>query len=364
MDLFDRLNEHDYEKLVFCNDGASGLRGIIAIHDTTLGPALGGVRMRPYETEEDALIDVLRLARGMTYKAAISGVNLGGGKAVIIGDPGSEKSDSLLEAMGRFIEAMGGEYVAGQDIGTGSRDMAVLRRVTRHVSCVPRHAGGAGDPSHATAYGVTCGIRAVLEAVTGSDDLAGRHIAIQGLGHVGAFVARYSHEGGARLTVCDIVEEPVRRAVEELGAAAVAPDAIYGVECDIFAPCSVGAVVNDRTLERFRCAGIAGAANNVLAEPRHGTALKERGIVYGPDYLVNSGGLIRCQDEVLGAPTDDEHIFEKISEIQGQTLKVIRVAEELGIATEEAANRVAEERLAETRAAGKAWNALRNARPA
>jgi leucine dehydrogenase len=243
MDLFDRLNEHDYEKLVFVNDGPAGLRGIIAIHDTTLGPALGGVRMRPYETEEE-----------------------------------SEKSDSLLEAMGHFIDAMGGEYIAGQDIGTGSRDMAVLRGVTRHVSCVPRHAGGAGDPSHATAYGVTCGIRAVLEAVTGSDDLAGRHVAIQGLGHVGASVARYSHEQGARLTVCDLVEEPVRRAVEELGAAAVAPDAIYDVECDIFAPCSVGAVVNDHTLERFRCAGIAGAANNVLAESRHGTALMKQGI--------------------------------------------------------------------------------------
>jgi leucine dehydrogenase len=364
MDLFDRLDEHDYEKIVFCNDGASGLRGIIAIHDTTLGPALGGVRMFPYETEEEALVDVLRLARGMTYKAAISGVNLGGGKSVIIGDPRSEKSDSLLEAVGRFIEGMGGEYIAGQDIGTGSHDMAVMRGVTRHVSCVPHHAGGAGDPSHATAYGVTCGIRAVLEAVTGSDDLAGRHIAIQGLGHVGAFVARYCHEEGARLTVCDIVEEPVRRAGEELGAAAVAPDAIYDVECDIFAPCSVGAVVNDRTLERFRCAGIAGAANNVLAESRHGAALMKRGIAYGPDYLVNSGGLIRCQEEVRGAPTDDARIFEKVSQIQGQTRSVIRMAEELGIGTEEAANRMAEERLHEARRGGNAWNELRNARPA
>ncbi|MEJ2336915.1 MAG: Glu/Leu/Phe/Val dehydrogenase dimerization domain-containing protein [Gemmatimonadales bacterium] len=364
MDLFDPLNEHDYEKLVFCNDGASGLRGIIAIHDTTLGPALGGVRMRPYETEEDALVDVLRLARGMTYKAAISGVSLGGGKSVIIGDPRSDKSDALLRALGHFIEAMGGEYIAGQDIGTGSHDMAVLRGVTRHVSCVPRHAGGAGDPSHATAYGVTCGIRAVLEAVTGNADLAGRHVAIQGLGHVGAFVARYCHGEGARLTVCDVVEEPVRQAVEELGAAGVAPDAIYDVECDIFAPCSIGAVVNDRTLDRFRCAGIAGAANNVLAEPRHGTALMKRGIAYAPDYLVNSGGLIRCQEEVLGAPTDDARIFEKVSQIQGQTRTVLRVAEERGIGSEEAANRMAEERLHEARQGGKAWSPLRNARPA
>lgn len=361
MDLFDRLDEHDYEKLVFCNDPGSGLRGIIAIHDTTLGPALGGVRMRPYETEEDALVDVLRLARGMTYKAAISGVNLGGGKSVIIGDPQSQKSDSLLEAMGRFIEKMGGEYIAGQDIGTAPHDMAVMRRVTSHVSCVPRHAGGAGDPSHATAYGVTCGIQAVLEAVTGSDDLAGRHIAIQGLGHVGAHVAFYCHERGARLTVCDVIEEPVRRAVDELEAVAVEPEAIYDVECDIFAPCSIGAVVNDDTLDRFHCAGIAGAANNVLAEPRHGKELLQRGITYGPDYLVNSGGLIRCQEEVLGAPTDDARIFGKVSQIQDQTRNVIQVAGELGIGTEEAADRLAEGRLLEARRAGKAWNALRNA---
>ena len=361
MQIFDRLGEHDFEKVLFCHDGPSGLHAIIAIHDTTLGPALGGVRMRPYETEEEALEDVLRLALGMTYKAAISGVRLGGGKSVILGDPRSAKTETLLHAMGRFIDRLEGEYVAGQDIGTGSEDMAVLRGVTRHVSCVPREAGGAGDPSHATAYGVTCGIRAVLEAAEGSDDLSGRHVAIQGLGHVGAHVARYCHEAGARLTVCDVVDEPVRRAVKAFGAAAVDADEIYDVECDVFSPCSVGAVVNDGTIGRLRCLGVAGAANNVLAEPRHAFELQERGIVYAPDYLVNSGGLIRCQEEILGAPTDDARIFEKVSQIRDQTLNVIRVADERGISTAEAADRIAEERLSETRRSGAAWNPLRNA---
>ena len=349
MEVLDRLREGGYKKLVFCNDGESGLRAIVAIHDTTLGPALGGVRMLPYGSEEEALHDVLRLARGMTYKAAVSGVSLGGGKSVIIGDPATEKTVALLKALGRHIDKMGGEYIAGQDIGTDSRDMAVVRGVTRHVSCVSRDAGGAGDPSYATAFGVTCGIRAVLTALDGSDDLSGRHIAIQGLGHVGYFVARYCREAGAQLTVCDIAEQPLARAVEELGATVVEPSEIYDVECDVFSPCSIGAVVNDETLPRLRCRAIAGGANNVLAEPAHGRRLMERGIIYGPDYLVNSGGLIRCEQEVLGGPTDDESIFAKVSQIYDQTLKVIQRAEEQGIGTDEAADRLAELRLAEAR---------------
>ncbi len=360
MRVFDRLDEHDYERVVFCHDGKSGLHAVIAIHDTTLGPALGGVRMYPYATEDDAVDDALRLARAMTYKASISGVSLGGGKSVIIGDSRSAKTPALLEAMGRFVESQGGAYIAGQDIGTNSHDMAVIRGVTAHVSCVHEKAGGAGDPSQATAFGVTCGIRAVLEAVHGSDDLAGRHIAIQGLGNVGGFVARYCHDAGARLTVSDIREGPVRRVVDELGATAVGPDEIYEVECDVFSPCSIGAVVNDETIPRLRCAAIAGGANNVLAEARHDAALKERGIVYGPDYLVNSGGLIRCQEEVRGAPTDDETIFAKVSQIYDQTLEVIRVAADRGIGTGEAADRVAEERVQAARVAGSAWNPLRN----
>lgn len=346
MDMFDRLSAEDFQEVVFCNDNPSGLRAIIAIHDTTLGPALGGVRMRAFTTDDEALEDVLRLAKGMTYKAAISGVDLGGGKSVIIGDPLTQKTDAMLEALGRFIEGMGGRYIAGQDIGTGSNDMAVIRRETPHVACVPKSAGGAGDPSFATAYGVTAGIRAVLEAATGNGALSGRHLAIQGVGHVGYFVAKYCHEAGAKLTVTDVMGEPLQKVAKEFDATVVEPDQIYDVDCNVFVPCSVGAVVNDQTIPRFRCTGIVGAANNVLAEPRHGTMLKERGIVYGPDYLVNSGGLIRCQEEVRGSDVNDEMVLARVSQIYDQTLEVIRTADERGISTAEAADRMAEERIA------------------
>jgi len=350
MPILERLDTGDFEKVLFLRDGSTGLRAIVAIHDTTLGPALGGVRMRPYATEGEALTDVLRLARGMTYKASIAGVELGGGKSVVLGDPATDKSEALLRAFGRFVDGMGGEYVAGQDIGTGAEDMAVIAGVTDHVSCVAESAGGAGDPSYVTAYGVTCGIRAVLSSLTGSDELEGRRIAVQGLGHVGSAVARYCREAGAAVTVTDVDGERVRRAVEELGADPVEPDAIYDVECDVFSPCAVGAVLNDDTIPRHQ-----------LAEPRHAEALADRGILYAPDYLVNSGGLIRCSEEACGAPTADERIFGVVEQIHDQVLAVIEAAEERGITTAEAADRLAEERIASVREAGEAWNPLRNA---
>lgn len=360
MPVFERLEPHDYEKVVHLRDGATGLRAMIALHDTTLGPALGGVRMRAYGSEEEALTDVLRLARGMTYKAAIAGCDLGGGKSVILGDPATEKTPALLRAFARGVERMGGEYIAGQDIGTGSEDMAELRSVTRHVSCVPESAGGPGDPSHVTAYGVVCGIRAALEAATGSGELDGRRIAVQGLGHVGSAVARYCAEAGADLVVTDVDRERRDRVAEETDAEAVEPAAIYDAACDVFSPCAVGAVLNDDTVDRLRCRAVAGGANNQLAEPRHAAALSERGIVYAPDYLVNSGGLIRCQEEVRGAPTDDERIFGVVEQIYEQTLEVARAAEERGVTTAEAADRLAEERIRRVRDAGEAWNPLRN----
>ena len=349
MRVFPLLGEHDYEKVVFCNDNDSGLRAIIAIHDTSLGPALGGVRMLPFATEEDALVDVLRLARGMTYKAAISGVNLGGGKSVVIGDYRTQKNPALLRAMGRFIESLGGEYIAGQDIGTNSHDMAVIRGATKNVACVNESAGGAGDPSRTTAYGVSCGIRAVLKATTGNDSIAGRHVAVQGLGNVGYSVAHFCHEAGARLTVTEVVDTLAAKAAQEFGAEVVAPEDIYDVECDIFSPNSIGGVINDDTLPRLRCAAVAGGANNILAEPRHGDELTARGITYGPDFLVNSGGLIRCQEEVFGRPTEDFTIYAKVAQIYEQTLHVIKLAEELGIGTAAAAEWIAEERIAGAR---------------
>ena len=359
MGVFEQIHEHDYRQLVFCNHRASGLRAIIAIHDTTLGPALGGVRMRPFASEAEALEDVLRLARGMTYKAAISGVNLGGGKSVILGDPETQKTEALLRAMGRFIHSLGGCYIAGQDIGTDSHDMAVVRAETPHVSCVHRKMGGAGDPSFATAWGVTAAIRAILGAATGDDSLEGRRIAIQGVGNVGRMVAKYCRQAGAELIVTDVAPEPLARLSDELGAEVVTPEEIYAAECDVFSPCSVGAVLNDQTIPALRCKGIAGSANNVLAAPRHADLLMERGIVYGPDYLVNSGGLIRCHQEVLhsrpsgstlgGGPVDDDRILDHVGRIYDQTLEVIRIAGEHGISTAAAADRMAEERIAGVR---------------
>ena len=344
MDIFTKMGRYNYQQLAFCNDNSSGLKAIIAIHDTTLGPALGGVRMWTYASEEEALEDVLRLARGMTYKAAVSGCNLGGGKSVIIGDPKTQKTEVLLRAMGRFIHSLGGKYICGQDIGTNSHDMAVIKQETPFVSCVHEKAGGPGDPSFATAWGAKAGAQAILKAVYGSDSLADRSIAIQGVGNVGYFVAKYCHEEGARIIAADISEESLKRASDEFGAEIVGVDDIYDVECDVFSPCAFGAVVNDDTIDRFKCKGISGSANNVLKEDRHGMELQKRGILYGPDYLVNSGGLIHCQEEVLGKVIK-ERVLEKVSRIYDQTLLVFEKAEKEGISTAEAADRIAEERI-------------------
>ncbi|MBW2561507.1 MAG: Glu/Leu/Phe/Val dehydrogenase [Deltaproteobacteria bacterium] len=344
MTILSKLGKYNYQQVAFCNDNYSGLKAIIAVHDTTLGPALGGVRMWPYASEEEALEDVLRLSRGMTYKASVSGCNLGGGKSVIIGNPKTQKTEALLRAMGRFIHSLGGKYICGQDIGTNSHDMAVIQQETPFVSCVHEKAGGPGDPSFATAWGAKVGVQAVLKAVYGSDSLADRTIAIQGAGNVGYFVAKYCHDEGAKIIVADISEESLKRVSDELGAEIVGVDDIYGVECDVFSPCAFGAVVNDDTIDRFKCKGISGSANNVLKENRHGMELQKRGILYGPDYLVNSGGLIHCQEEVLGEVIK-ERVLEKVSRIYDQTLLVFEKAEKEGVSTAEAADRIADERI-------------------
>jgi len=346
--LFARLAEHDYETVVFCNDNSAGLRAIIALHDTTLGPALGGIRMRPYASEDEAIDDVLRLARGMTYKAAISGVNLGGGKSVIIGDSQTQKTEPLLRAMARCIDALHGVYIAGQDIGTNSHDMAVIAQETAHVTCVAEEAGGFGDPSFFTAFGVVAGVKAVLERVCGSDSLVGRRVAVQGLGNVGYRVAQLCHEKRAHIIAADLSTETSQRAASELDADIVDPRAIYDVECDIFSPCSVGGIINDDTVPRLRCSGVAGGANNVLAEPRHAMALAERGIAYAPDYLVNSGGLIHCQAVVRG-DVDRDRVLGQVSRIFEQTLAVFEKAEAERITTAMAADRIAEARIASAR---------------
>lgn len=342
MDVFRYLEKHDYEQLVYCHDAASGLKAIIAIHDTTRGPALGGTRMWPYASEAEAVVDVLRLSRGMTYKAAAAGLSLGGGKAVIIGDPRKDKSEALFRAFGRFVESLNGRYITAEDVGVGVEDMDVVRRETTHVTGVAV-AGSSGDPSPVTAFGVWRGMKACAREVWGSDSLAGKTVAIQGVGHVGFYLARHLFAEGARLVVADINEDSVRRVVGETGAVAVRPGEIYDAACDIFSPAALGAVLNDDTIPRLRCRIVAGAANNQLAEDRHGDILHKRGILYAPDYIINAGGLINVADELDGG-YDRERAFRKVEIIYRNMEEIIAISKRDGIPTHRAADILAEER--------------------
>lgn len=342
MDIFDLLAEHDYEDLVFFQDGPTGLRSMVAIHDTTLGPALGGCRMYPYATEREAVVDVLRLARGMTYKAA-AGLDLGGGKSVIIGDPRTGKSGALFRAFGRSLETLGGHYIAAEDVGTSTDDIAYAALETGHVVGRDREHGGSGDPSPFTALGVAQGIRACLEEVYGSPSARGRTVAVQGLGHVGYHLCRLLHEEGARLVVADLDEAAVLRAIREFGATPAAPDEIAATECDVFAPCALGAVVNDESLPTLRCSIIAGSANNVLLEPRHGEALAESGILYAPDYIINAGGLINVAGELEGY--DEERVIGRVMDIHDSVQRIIALSRRDSVPPHVAADTLAQERI-------------------
>src|SRR5699024_7737536 len=273
MNIFDYLEEFDYEQLVFCQDRETGLKAIIGIHDTTLGPALGGTRIWDYESEEEAIIDVLRLARGMTYKNAAAGLNIGGGKAVIIGDPEKIKSEQLFRAFGRFVEGLSGRYITAEDMNAGTQDMAYINDETDHVVGLE---GKSGNPSPVTAYGVFRGILAAVDEVYGSQDLNGKVVAVQGLGAVGYTVCKHLHEAGAKLYVTDIRKDSIEKAVKDFGATAVEPDDIYSVDCDIFTPCAMGAIINDFTIDKLKCKIVAGSANNQLAEEKHGDMLEEK----------------------------------------------------------------------------------------
>jgi leucine dehydrogenase len=341
--VFEKLAEYRYEQLVFCHDQATGLRAIIAIHDTTLGPALGGCRMYPYVSEDEAIVDVLRLARGMTYKAAASGLNLGGGKSVIIGDPEGDKSEELFRSFGRYLETLGGRYIVAEDVGTSTEDMEYIRIETSHVVGVDVTHGGSGDPSPFTALGVLQGMKACAEEVFGSPSLEGRTVAVQGLGHVGWHLCEMLHKEGAGLFVTDLREEVVERARQEFGAKPVEPDEILSIPCDVFAPCALGAVVNDETLPNFRCSIIAGSANNVLLEPRHGEALAERGILYAPDYVINAGGLINVADELEGY--NEKRATKRVTRIYDSMKRIIAIAKRDGVPTHVAADTLALERI-------------------
>ena len=342
MNIFERLKEYDYEQLVFCQDKASGLKAIIAIHDTTLGPALGGTRIYDYENDEDAIIDALRLARGMTYKNAVAGLNLGGGKAVIIGDPKRIKSEALFRAFGRFVEGLNGRYITGEDMNMTQQDAAYVSYETDYIVGLET---GSGNPSPVTAYGVFKGIQAAVNEAFGSDDLKERSIAIQGLGSVGRRLAEILHGAGAKLYVTSRDQVKIDKAVADLGAIPVSLDEIYGLDCDVFSPCAIGAVINDKTVDLLRCKIVAGAANNQLAGPEHGDMLMEKGILYVPDYVINSGGVINIIDDISGCEYNRENALKNTARIYETCKNVFSIAKRDGIPTYKAADILAEERI-------------------
>jgi leucine dehydrogenase len=343
MEIFKYLEKYDYEQVVFCQDKTSGLKAIIAIHDTTLGPALGGTRMWTYESEEAAIEDALRLAKGMTYKNAAAGLNLGGGKTVIIGDPRKDKNEEMFRAFGRYIQGLNGRYITAEDVGTTVADMDLIHEETDFVTGISPAFGSSGNPSPVTAYGVYVGMKAAAKEAFGSDSLEGKVIAIQGVGNVAYTLCKYLHEEGAQLIVTDINKEAVARAVEDFGAKAVDPNDIYSVECDIYAPCALGATINDDTIPQLKAKVIAGSANNQLKDTRHGDIIHEMGIVYAPDYVINAGGVINVADELYGY--NHERAMKKVELIYNSIEKIIEIAKRDGVPTYVAADRMAEERI-------------------
>ena len=344
MDLFGHMSTYDYGEVHVMRDAATGLKAIVAIHDTRLGPSLGGCRFLPYERDEDALIDALRLARGMTYKAALAGLKLGGGKSVLMRPPGHFDRVQLFRAFGRFVDNLGGHYITAEDSGTSLEDMEVIRSVTKHVTGVAPENGGSGDPSPFTALGVRRGIEACVKAHLGRDDLRGLHVVVQGIGHVGYYLCKELHSLGVTLTVADVDPHKAERAQREFGATIAPLDKIFGVECDVLAPCALGSAINDDTVPKLRCRIVAGAANNQLKLPRHGDDLFQRGILYAPDYAINAGGLINVASEHSGydevaARAGTMRIYDTILEIAERSKK-------MHLPTYRVADAIVEERLA------------------
>lgn len=344
MDIFEAMQAYGTQQLVFCYDKESGLKAIIGVHDTTLGPALGGCRVWNYATEDEAISDVLRLSRGMTYKNAAMGLSLGGGKAVVWADSRTGKTEGRLRALGSFIERLGGAYITAEDVGTSPSDMAHVAQTTGFVAGL---AGRSGDPSPATAYGVYQGIRASLKIAVGSPDTAGRRIAIQGMGHVGVLLAERLRAEGAKVTATDIDSERVAREGERLGLSVVEPEAIYDVEADVFAPCALGAILNERTIPRLRVRAVAGSANNQLAQAEDAERLQERGIFYAPDFVVNGGGVIHVAEEFAPSGFSETSATVRVARIYDQILEIAEIARSEGITTHRAAEVLAERRIAD-----------------
>ena len=344
MHLFDRIGD-EYEQVVVCNDAATGLRAVVAIHSTVLGPALGGTRFYPYRSEDEAVEDVLRLARGMTYKAAAAGLDLGGGKAVIIGNPSRRKTEALLRTYGRFVDSLGGRYITAEDVGTTQADMDLIFRETRNVTGVSRSLGGSGDPSAATAYGVSWAMKAAMEALDGTTDLAGRHVVVSGVGKVGTALVRHLVENRARVSVADVDAAAVARVTGDFDVAAVPVADAHTVACDIFSPCGLGAVLSERTVAGLGCRAVVGAANNQLAADADAARIADRGILYLPDFIVNAGGVINIAEELVGY--NRERAYAGVRGIYATSRLVLAMAAEHSSTTAAAAEALARGRMAD-----------------
>ena len=335
------MSEYNHEQLLFCNDNATGLKAIIAVHNTTLGPALGGTRMWMYNNELEALNDVLRLSRGMTYKNSISGLNLGGGKAVIIGDSKNMKSEALFRRFGKFVNSLGGKYITAEDVGITPQDMSWVNMETDHVAGLP---GKSGDPSPVTAFGTYMGMKACAKKQFGSDSLAGKKIAVQGVGHVGEYLVEHLTKENAQVYITDINAVSLKRISKKFGAQVVDTDKIYDIDMDIYSPCALGATINDDTLSRLNCSIIAGAANNQLADEKiHGQAVLDKNIIYAPDYALNAGGVINCYAEVTGQSSD--WAMNKAEDIYTTIEQIINRSSDENIPAYAIANKIAEERI-------------------
>lgn len=347
-----RMEKHDHEEVLFCFDRATGLKAIIAIHNTTLGPALGGTRMWPYASEAEALNDVLRLSRGMTYKSSLAGLDLGGGKAVIIGDARTQKTEAMFRRFGQFVDSLNGRYITAEDVGMSTTEMVNILKETKNVAGLPEEMGGSGDPSPVTAYGVYCGMKAAAKTAYGSDDLSGRKVSIQGAGNVGKGLASLLVKDGAHVFLTDIHDDKLAAIKADLPSITIVkPDEVYDLDVDIYSPCALGATVNDETLKRLKCSVIAGAANNQLAdEAEHGKAVMKKGILYAPDFLINAGGIINCAWERKGY--NRKAALNQTEGIYATALRIFKASAELDIPTYLAANQAAEHRITSVREAG------------
>ena len=340
MSVFNLRAYDDHEQIVFCSDESSGLKAIIAIHSTALGPAVGGCRMWEYNTDEGALVDALRLSRGMTYKNAMAGLPFGGGKSVIIGNSKTMKSEALFKSFGRFVNNLNGRYVTAEDVGITTGDMAVVNSETNHVLGLE---GKSGDPSPVTAYGVYKGIKAAVKHKLNREDLEGLRISVQGVGHVGYYLCKHLHEEGASMVVTDINSESVTKVVDEFGCKAVDIDDIYTQEVDIYAPCALGATINNETINKITASIVAGAANNQLAEDKHGKILMEKGILYAPDYVINAGGIINVSFE---ENYNLDQALAKVDGIYETLIEVFEMSKTENLPTNEIADEIARRRIA------------------